>query len=462
MSLGTHRAESSPDRTESLLSRRYVLATIGSFAIIFLAAYESLALTTVMPTISRALDGEQWYALSFAAPLATAVVGMVAAGQWSDHSGPAGPLVASLVSFGSSLVVCAEAPTMEIFVAGRLLQGLGAGGCVVALYVLVGVIYPAALQPRIFAAFAIAWILPSLIGPPIAAGIATQWGWPWVFWSVLVLTAAALVLTWPAVREIRRTDPPALGWIWSRLAWAGLAAIGVLALDLLGSRAELAAVALVTVGIALAARPLLPAKTMRAAHGLPAIVATRGLLAAAFFTAEAYVPYALQDNWTFSPAQAGAALTVAGIAWASGSQIQARLGDRLPHRRALLIGSGLLAGGNAMIVLAAAPLDDWVVLIVGYGMASAGMGIAYPRTSVAMLDHSTARNRGFNSAALTIADSLAGAVAITFGGIAFRTAQQREWGDPFAADFLVAAAAAVAAVLAAGRVVARSPAPPPG
>ncbi|MGL5827709.1 MAG: hypothetical protein ACRCYU_23315, partial [Nocardioides sp.] len=136
------------------------------------------------------------------------------------------------------------------------------------------------------------------------------------------------------------------------------------------------------------------------------------------------------------------------------SQVQARLGERLPHHRALLIGAGLLLLGNALVALAAVGVGSWWVLMVGYGWASAGMGIGYPRTSVAMLDHSTDQTRGFNSAALTIADSLAGAVAITFGGIAFRVTADREWGDPFAADFLVATAAAAMAVLAARRVVA--------
>ena len=40
-----------------------------------------------MPTISRDLDGLGLYALAFAAPLASGVVGMVAAGQWSDRWG---------------------------------------------------------------------------------------------------------------------------------------------------------------------------------------------------------------------------------------------------------------------------------------------------------------------------------------------------------------------------------------
>jgi MFS family permease len=437
--------------TETLLSRRYVFATVGSFAIVFLGAYEALALTTVMPTISRALGGDQLYALSFAAPLATGLVGMVLTGQWCDRRGPATPLLAATASFGLGLIVCAVSPTMEVFVAGRLLQGLGGGGSTVALYVLVGLVYPAVLQPRVFAGFAAAWVLPSLVGPAIAAGVAGRWGWPWVFWSALVLTAAALALTWPVAREVASRRPAGIPWSPRRLVWAVLAASGVLLLDLLGQHFGLIAVAVTTIAIAIAVRPLVPRGALRAARGLPAVVSTRGLLAAAFFTAEAYVPFVLQDRWRFTPAAAGLALTVAGIAWAAASQTQARLGDRLSHRGAMMSGSTLLLAGTALVTITAGLQGSGALLIVAYGVASIGMGLAYPRTSVAMLGHSTDETRGFNSAALTVADSLAAAVAITLGGLAFRMTEARGGGDPFVADFLVAAAMAVLAVLAARR-----------
>ncbi len=48
-------------------------------AIVGVAAFQNLAMTTVMPEISRDLDGQTLYALAFAAPLAAGVPGMVLA-----------------------------------------------------------------------------------------------------------------------------------------------------------------------------------------------------------------------------------------------------------------------------------------------------------------------------------------------------------------------------------------------
>src|SRR5690554_1093577 len=166
-----------------LFSRDYLWITIGSCALVFLGAFESLAVTTIMPVVSADLDGAGLYALAFAGPLATAVIGMVVAGNWCDRIGPITPLYTSAVAFVLGLLVAGTATLMPVLVAGRLLQGLGAGAINVALYVVVARVYPARLHPQIFAGFAAAWVIPSLIGP-FAAGVVTElFSWHWVFRS---------------------------------------------------------------------------------------------------------------------------------------------------------------------------------------------------------------------------------------------------------------------------------------
>ena len=85
-----------------------------------------------------------------------------------------------------------------------------------------------------------------------------------------------------------------------------------------------------------------------------------------------------------------------------------------------------------------------------YVLAGAGMGFAYPRTGVAMLEVSTDRDRGFNSSALTVADSLGAALALSIAGSAFAAAE-RGTVDSFLTVFLFAAASAVLGVVAASR-----------
>ena len=93
------------DPAAGILQRPYLWVTIGACALVFLAAFESLAVTTIMPVVSRDLDGASLYALAFAGPLATGVIGMVAAGNWSDRRGPAAPLYASVALFVLGLLI---------------------------------------------------------------------------------------------------------------------------------------------------------------------------------------------------------------------------------------------------------------------------------------------------------------------------------------------------------------------
>ncbi|SDS61067.1 Predicted arabinose efflux permease, MFS family [Nocardioides scoriae] len=429
---------------------------MGMFGLIAFAAFEAMAVTTVMPTVARDLDGFDLYALSFAAPLASGVVGMVGAGAWSDRVGPRGPLLVAMALFSLGLLVCGTAPTMEVLIAGRVVQGLGGGALVVGVYVVVGLVYPSALQPAIFASFAAAWVLPSLFGPGLAALVAGAVGWRWVFTGTIVVVLLALVLIAPTLRRMV-AHPEGTATSVSRLGWACVAAVAVLALELLGSGGSLAKVAaggaLVLVLVALAR--LLPVGTLVGRRGLPAVVATRGLLAASFFSAEAYVVYVLQDRWGLSVGHAGIALTVVGVVWALASQVQSRLGARISHERAMRWGTAVVLTGLVVLVAAVALRGRGsdlpaVLPVAAYVLAGAGMGFAYPRTSVAMLAESTDRDRGLNTSALSVADSLGAALALSVSGVAFAAARS-SGADPFLVVYALAAAIGVLGALVAVR-----------
>lgn len=426
------------------------------FGLIAFAAFEAMAVTTVMPSVARDLDGFDLYALSFAAPMASGVVGMVGAGMWSDRVGPRGPLLIAMALFSLGLLVCGTAPSMEVLIAGRVIQGLGGGALVVGVYVVVGLVYPSVLQPAIFASFAAAWVLPALFGPGLAALVAGAVGWRWVFTGTIFVVLLAFMLIAPTLRRMS-AHPEGTTTSYSRLGWACVAAVAVLALELLGSAGGLTRIgavgALLLVLVALTR--LLPVGTLTGRRGLPAVVATRGLLSASFFCAEAYVVYVLQDRWGLSVGHAGIALTVVGVVWALSSQVQSRLGARITHERAMRWGTTVvLVGLLALLVtvaLQAGGSDLPAVLpIAAYVLAGAGMGFAYPRTSVAMLAESTDRDRGLNSSALSVADSLGAALALSVSGVAFAAAKGTGT-DPFLVVYALAGVIGVLGAFAAVR-----------
>lgn len=424
----------SADRSlpHGVLNAKYFWVSIGMCALIMLAAFEALAVTTIMPAISRELDGRGLYAFAFAGPLAVSVVGMVLAGAWCDRGSPRNALFASIGFFVVGLSIAGTAQTMWIFVAGRLVHGLGGGALTVALYVIVARVYPPMLHSRIFAGFAAAWVIPSLIGPLIAGLLAESVGWRWVFLGVVALVALAMVMVVPAMRGVHPTQagkdsenpessavrPP---WNIRRIGWAVLVAVAVLALNLAAeARGPVQWIApLIAVAVALfALRPLLPARTLRAGRGLPSVILLRSIVAGTFFAAEVYVPYLLISQYGLLPSEAGFALTAAGLSWAAASWAQGRF-PQLTHRAAALLGAlGLSVAIGSLFAMAAFVLPP-VVAIVGWAFAGAGMGVLYPRLGVLTLEYSTLETQGFNSSALSISDSIGSAISLAATAIVF-------------------------------------------
>ena len=444
-------------RPPHILSGRFLWITVGACALVFLGAFESLAVTTAMPAVSADLHGDRLYALAFAGPLATSVIGMVIAGNWSDRRGPVPPLYTSVAVFVTGLLVAGLAPTMEVLVAGRFAQGLGSGALTVALYVVVARVYPGELHPAMFAGFAAAWVVPSLIGPTVAGLVTELWSWHWVFLGVVLLVIPALAMVVPALRGLDRGPATAPApWALGRIGWSVLAALAILALNLLGDAPALGPVfAVVAVAVALVSvRPLLPPGALRAVRGLPSVLLVRGLAAGAFFGAQVYIPYLLTERHSLTPLLAGLSLTGGALAWSAAAGVQGRLGARLSSITAMRIGAGLVFAGTTL-ALTAVLLDIGAVLVVAaWVVAGAGMGLLGPRSSALTLAWSTPDNQGFNSAAMTVTDSFGSALALAVTGLLF-TGVARLF-DPFAAVLLFAAVIGLAAVVLSARLSPRA------
>ena len=281
--------------------------TTGLVLTITFVASEALAVVTIMPVVARDLGGLRLYGWVFSGFMLGSVVGIVAAGREADRRGPAVPFVAGVVLFGSGLAVAGLAPSMDVLVAGRVLQGLGAGAVPSVAYATIGRSLPDTLRARMMAVLSTAWVAPGLVGPAISAEVARLFGWRWVFLGLLPVVAVAGSIAVPALirlgppaaahaREHRLTD----GLLTAAGATMLLAGLSLAA----GSGAILPGLALIAGGGVAglpALRRLVPPGTLTGRPGLPATIASRGLLTFTFFGADAYVTLALTAVRTPAP-----------------------------------------------------------------------------------------------------------------------------------------------------------------
>jgi MFS family permease len=412
-----------PDRayrrevSDGILAGPYRAATAGIVGLISLIAFEAIAVATALPTAVRELDGLSWYGWSFTALLVASVVGMVAAGELTDRIGGRLPLLAGVGTFLAGLLIAGLAPEMAVFLVGRALQGLGVGLLIVVMYVIVGDQYPERMRPTVFGAISAAWVIPSLVGPVVAGALAEGPGWRWVFLGLVPLVATAIVALVPTLRRLRRPADPARArprrWVAAVATALGVAAVQWSLQELDWPRAPALAGGLVLLGLGL--RALLPRGTAALRRGVPAVVGFRGLLAGAFFSVESLVPLTLTLVHGYSPTAAGAPLTFGALGWAAGSFWQGRRPD-VPRHLLVRVGFGLVGVAAAGMAVVAQPWSPaWVIYPV-WVAGGCGMGLAMSSLSVLLLSFSPPAERGVNSSALQLSDSVASALCIGLAG----------------------------------------------
>ncbi|MDR7335778.1 MFS transporter [Roseateles asaccharophilus] len=443
-----------PIHDDKLFAPGRSAACVGAVALISMLAFEAIAVATAMPAVAEALGGLPLYALAFGATLATSVIGMTVAGQLCDKRGPYRASLLGLAAFLAGLLLAGFASSMGMLVLGRALQGLGTGVLGVALYVGVGQVVPAPLHPKMFAMFAGAWVVPGLVGPALASGLVTWFGWRWVFLAVAAAVPVAAALMLPALKRVGSGSGQALRW--GALRWAVLASGGALMLHGASQRGGVEALLWFAAGAVLAlvaARRLLPAGTLVAARGLPTVVLLRGLIAASFASAEAFLPLLLTQQFGWSLTQAGIALSTGAVTWSIGSAIQARVQRDAARRRLLPSGFALAALGLAVVMAPAAvpALPTWLAL-AGWTGVGLGIGLSFPMLSVLLLKLSPPERQGANTSSLQLSDSLVSSAALGGAGLLFNPATRQVLPVLMLACALAAAAAVISPrALQAGR-----------
>ncbi|WP_344892312.1 MFS transporter [Nonomuraea antimicrobica] len=433
-----------------VLSPRYRALSIGLVALVTLLAFEAMAVATAMPVVARELDGMSLYNLAFSATLAASVIATVLGGRWSDVRGPLQPIGVGVGAFVAGLLLAGFAPTMELFVTGRFVQGLGTGLTQVALYVLVARVYPGAMHSKVFALFSAAWVVPSMVGPAIAGFVVEKADWRWIFLGVTLIVIPSALLLWrgTAGRAIENgiAEPaPGLG---RKLVWATVTAVAA-ALIQYGSALKLAGLPLLAIGVVLLAvalpKLLLPG-SLRAAPGLPTAPVLRGLAYGSLMAAEVLIPLMLMNERGLSATGAGIVLTIGALGWSTGSWIKGR--GTIGNMAAVRGGAAMIAVGIAMVTLVLVDSMPLAVAYVAMAVAGLGIGALHPTVSVLVLKMSKEGEEGQNGAAVGVGESVFTVVAVAVSGALFTAT-----GGSYLAGLVFTVVLAVVAFLLAPRFV---------
>lgn len=394
------------------LVSRFAFLCLG----IWLNAADALVTITLTPTIAGEIGGFQFFGWSVAAFLLGAIVAGVCSGRLSMELGLRPSIAVAGFAYAAGCVVSAVAPDFLLFVAGRLLQGLGAGAIAALCYVAINGMFPERLWVRVLAGLAGVWGVATLLGPLIGGIFAELDWWRGAFWffaiQSLLFIAATFALVLAGAKRADEPRPriplPQLGALIvgvTLIAAAGTT--GTALLDAALGAGGLAGMALLLWLDRRDGGVLLP----RAAGDLTSLVGagyfTIFALEAATIGFSVYGPAFLQGLQGASPLVAGYVISAIAAGWTVTAMLVAGVQNR----------DGLMIRLGAACVVAGLMLGAWSlpyggigVTVVALTLAGLGFGLAWAFLSKAIIGGLSEAERPLGSSAVPTAQMIGGAV----------------------------------------------------
>lgn len=171
---------------------------------VFLSAADSTVVATALPAIAASfgeVDRLSWLVI---ASLIASTIAAPAYGRLGDLFGRRLMMIIALAIFMAASTLCATAPSFNMLLTARVLQGLGGGGLMTLAQALIGEFVPSRERGS-YQGYLSANIVAGTAFGPVAAGFLTgHFGWHAIFLSYIPLGVLAIAL----VARLPRGDAP--------------------------------------------------------------------------------------------------------------------------------------------------------------------------------------------------------------------------------------------------------------
>jgi EmrB/QacA subfamily drug resistance transporter len=447
--------------------RRTLIVFAGLMLGMLVAALNQTIVATAAPSIVADLGGVDHYSWVFSAYVLALTVTIPLYGKLSDLYGRRPFFVLGIALFSTGSVLAGLAPTFELLIAGRAVQGLGAGGLIPLAIAVIGDIIPPRRRGKWQGLTSGVFAVSSLLGPATGGWIADNTSWRWAFFVSLPVAVVALVVVWFGFGKRERTERHAFDVVGAVLL-AGAAASGLYAAASGGVDHPWTSplvVGLLLLSAVFAAafvlwerradEPVLPLELYRDRTIAAAQIALFIVGAAAFGTIM-IVPLFVQNVLGESATQSGAVLTPLMFGWISGSVLAGQFVSRAGrYRPVLLAGPPVMATGflllSGMGVGSTTGETIRNVFVVGFGV-----GLVMQTFIVVVQNAVPRRMMGVATASAQFSRMVGAAVGVTvmgaimasrLGSESARAAEPTELANAIHPAFLVGLALATAAFL---------------
>ncbi|MES2433933.1 MAG: multidrug effflux MFS transporter [Pseudomonadota bacterium] len=318
-----------------------LVAAVGPFAIdMYLPA-----MPKIQSDLATTMQAVQWTIVAYF--LAFGVAQMVY-GPWADQAGRKPPMYAGLALFMVGTVICAVAPTVEILIFGRFIQGIGGAANMVVLRAMIRDLATGADATRMMSTIMIVIAISPLLAPLSGSALLTFGTWRLVFWALLLAASLSFFMIYFMVDE---TLPPE-----NRQRF-----------DLITMRKGL--------GVLFSDR------------GFLAMTFLAGFAFASFFVFIASASFVYTGQFGLSPTQFSFAFAINAFGFFAASQFAATISRRVGAKKMIVRATtGFALSTFGLFALALLGFANLYVTIAGLFLANMFLGVVLPTAQVLALE----------------------------------------------------------------------------
>jgi MFS transporter, DHA1 family, multidrug resistance protein len=348
-----------------------------------LTAIAPLCIDMYLPALPRlATDlstGATQAQLTLTACLIGLAFGQVVAGPLSDSLGRRRPLLVGMGLFAIASLLCMTAPSIEVLLVLRLVQGAaGAAGIVIARAV-VRDLYDGVAAAKFFSLLMLINGLAPILAPILGGQLLRIMPWPGIFAVLGVIGVLLLVASLFGLRETLPSERRAAG---------GLRATFATFHELLTDRSF--------VGYAL----------------------VLGLAFGALFAYISGSTFVLQNRYGLSAQTFSLIFGVNSLGLVAMSQVSGRLAGRVALGRLLTAGLAIIAAGGLLLLAAVLTGAGLAVVLPALFLVVAGQGLILPNATALALSGRPAHVAGSASAMLGLTQFVIGGLTAPLAGVA--------------------------------------------
>ncbi len=198
------------------------LLLVSAFVVILNETIMSVAIPVLMEDLRIEASAAQWLTTAF---MLTMAVVIPITGFLLQRFHTRTIFLAAMIFFSSGTLLSALAPGFEVLVVGRVIQATGTAIMMPLLMTTVMTLVPPASRGKTMGNISIVMSVAPAIGPTISGLILSVLDWRWMFWLVLPIAIAALILGAARIQNVtvpRKVPVDVLSVVLSAFAFGGL------------------------------------------------------------------------------------------------------------------------------------------------------------------------------------------------------------------------------------------------